>query len=228
MKNALVEPLSLDEAYLDVTDNAWRRTARHNRRATAEGSDPRAHRLDGLSRRRPEQVSGEDRLRLAKAGRADGHRAGAGGNVPAVVTNRCPVGVGPVTAKKLRARGIKKLVDIRTVDPRLLRETVGSLADWLKRLAQGIDDRPVVSERHPKSSGSERTFADDVTNLDSIRDTIRTMASNAAAWLLSHELYARTLTVKSAVPRLHDDHQKSQRRPDTRCRCHCGARAGTA
>ena len=39
-----------------------------------------------------------------------------------------------------------------------LREAVGSLADWLRQLAQGRDDRPVVSERSPKSSGSENTF----------------------------------------------------------------------
>ena len=41
-------------------------------------------------------------------------------------------GVGPVTARKLRARGIERLVDVRTADPGELRETVGSLADWLR------------------------------------------------------------------------------------------------
>ena len=64
-------------------------------------------------------------------------------------------GVGPVTARKLRARGIDKLVDVRTADPVVLRDTVGSLADWLQQLAQGVDDRSVVSEHDPKSSGSE-------------------------------------------------------------------------
>src|SRR5204863_5642862 len=45
-------------------------------------------------------------------------------------------GVGPVTAGKLRARGITRLVDVRTVDERILREAVGSMADWLRQLAK--------------------------------------------------------------------------------------------
>src|SRR5258706_14764152 len=61
-------------------------------------------------------------------------------------------GVGPVTAKKLRARGIEKLVDVRAADGAVLREAVGSLADWLVQLANGIDDRPVVANYEPKSS----------------------------------------------------------------------------
>ena len=207
----LVEPLSLDEAYLDVTDNAW--------------SEPLG---TTVARRLKDQIRERTGL-TASAGVAPNKflaKIASGWQKPDGLTVIAPErvetflqslpidalwGVGPVTAKKLRARGIKKLTDIRTVDAALLRETVGSLAEWLARLAQGIDDRPVVSERHPKSSGSERTFADDVTNLDSIRDTIRTMASNAAAWLLSHELYARTLTVKvryhdfTTITRSHSD-----------------------
>src|SRR5262245_41599793 len=93
-------------------------------------------------------------------------------------------GVGPVTARNLRARGIDKLVDIRTADPAVLRETVGSLAEWLLQLAQGIDDRPVVSEHEPKSSGSENTFARDLTDLDEIRRELQEMACDAAAWLV--------------------------------------------
>src|SRR5204863_489311 len=62
-------------------------------------------------------------------------------------------GVGPVTARKLRARGIERLVDVRTADAELLRDTVGSLADWLRQLADGLDDRPVTPNRETKSSG---------------------------------------------------------------------------
>src|SRR5437763_11304810 len=51
-------------------------------------------------------------------------------------------GVGPVTARKLRARGIEKLVDVRGADIEALRETVGSLAEWLQQLAHGVADRP--------------------------------------------------------------------------------------
>jgi DNA polymerase-4 len=105
-------------------------------------------------------------------------------------------GVGPVTARKLRARGIDRLIDVRRVDPTVLREAVGSLAEWLQQLAHGEDDRPVVPEHDPKSSGSESTFARDVTDIGEIRTEISEMALDAARWLMRHERYARTVTIK--------------------------------
>jgi len=93
----------------------------------------------------------------------------------------------------------------------VLRETVGSLAEWLQQLAQGIDDRPVVSEHEPKSSGSENTFAHDLTDREEIRKEIAAMAADAAAWLVRHELYARTVTIKvryhdfTTITRSHTD-----------------------
>ena len=193
---ALVEPLSLDEAYLDVTENTWgeplgtrvaRRVKDEIRAATgltaSAGVAPNKflakiasgwQKPDGLTVIPPERVE--------------------------VFLQSLPVdalwGVGPVTASKLRARGIHKLVDVRAADPVVLREAVGSLAEWLQQLALGVDDRPVVSEHDPKSSGSENTFASDLTNLDDIRAEIRTMAADAAAWLVRHERYARTVTIK--------------------------------
>jgi DNA polymerase-4 len=110
-------------------------------------------------------------------------------------------GVGPVTAKKLRAAGIEKLIDVRAADHALLHDTVGSLAEWLQQLARGEDDRPIVAEHEPKSSGSENTFAHDLTDIDDIRDEITAMARDAAAWLLKRALYARTVTIKV---RYHD------------------------
>jgi DNA polymerase-4 len=110
-------------------------------------------------------------------------------------------GVGPVTAKKLRAAGIEKLIDVRAADARVLQDTVGSLAEWLQQLARGEDDRPVVAGHEPKSSGSENTFAQDLTDVQDIRDEIAAMARDAAAWLLKRALYARTVTIKV---RYHD------------------------
>ncbi len=105
-------------------------------------------------------------------------------------------GVGPVTARKLRARGIERLVDVRTTDSQVLREAVGSLADWLRQLAAGIDDRPVVPHRDAKSSGSENTYPADLTDLDAIREEIAGMAAHAADWLARRTLLARTVTIK--------------------------------
>ncbi len=192
----LVEPLSLDEAYLDVTENAWSET------------------LGMTVARRLKQEICERTGLTASAGVAPNKflaKIASGWQKPDGLTVIAPErvehflqglpvdalwGVGPVTAKKLRDRGIEKLVDVRTADPALLRDTVGSLAEWLQQLAQGQDDRPVVSEHEPKSSGSENTFERDLTDLDVIESEIGDMAGHAAAWLARRALYARTVTIK--------------------------------
>ena len=73
---------------------------------------------------------------------------------------------------------------------------MGSLADWLRKLSQGVDDRPVVAEHETKSSGSENTFAKDLTDLDEIRNEVADMARGTASWLVKRELFARTVTIK--------------------------------
>jgi DNA polymerase-4 len=105
-------------------------------------------------------------------------------------------GVGPVTARKLRARGIERLVDVRSADPLMLLDTVGSLAGWLRQLAHGVDDRPVVPNRDVKSSGTESTYPEDLIDVDTIRREIAGMAQEAAGWLERRQMWARTVTIK--------------------------------
>ena len=192
----LVEPLSLDEAYLDVTENAW--------------DEPLA---TTVARRLKERIRADTGL-TASAGVAPNKflaKIASGWKKPDGLTvispdrvepflQQLPVdalwGVGPVTARKLRARGIERLVDVRAVDADDLRETVGSLADWLRQLANGIDDRPVVPNRESKSSGSENTYPEDLTDLEVIREEIAEMAAHAVAWLTRKSLLARTVTIK--------------------------------
>src|SRR5260370_31064660 len=68
-------------------------------------------------------------------------------------------GVGPVTAARLRERGIEQLIDVRTADEKVLREAVGSPAGSLPQAATGLDDRLVEPNRETKSSGSENTYS---------------------------------------------------------------------
>ena len=68
----LVEPLSLDEAYLDVTENAWGEPLGTDGREAAEGAHSRGDRADGVGRRGAEQVPGEDRVGVEEAGRPHG------------------------------------------------------------------------------------------------------------------------------------------------------------
>jgi DNA polymerase-4 len=105
-------------------------------------------------------------------------------------------GVGPVTAKRLRERGIARLVDVRTADPDVLRAAVGSMTEWLLELAAGHDDRPVEPNRAAKSSSSECTYAQDLTDLDRIREEIAELARENAGWLDRRGLVARTVTIK--------------------------------
>ncbi len=74
-----------------------------------------------------------------------------------------------MTARRLRERGIERLVDVRAAGEAALREAVGSQTEWLRQLAQGVDDRPVVPNRAAKSCGSENTFSQDLTSLTEIR-----------------------------------------------------------
>jgi DNA polymerase IV len=207
----LVEPLSLDEAYLDVTSNAW--------------AEPTA---TGVARRLKTAIRDATGL-TASAGVAPNKflaKVASGWKKPDGLTvispdriepflQRLPVdalwGVGPVTARKLRDKGIVRLVDLRRVERDELRKAVGSQADWLAQLAQGIDERPVTPDRETKSSGSESTYAEDLTDAARIASEIDDMAADAARWLVRRELYARTVTIKvrysdfTTITRSHSD-----------------------
>jgi len=100
------------------------------------------------------------------------------------------------SAARLRECGIERLVDVRSATPAVLREAVGSGADWLRRLADGIDDREVEPHSEPKSSGSENTFAHDLADLNDIRREIDEMARDNVAWLERKRLLCRTVTIK--------------------------------
>ena len=192
----LVEPLSLDEAYLDVTENAW--------------GEPFA---TPVARRLKRQIREETGLTasagvapnkfLAKVASALEKPDGLTVVPPARVESflrDLPVealwGVGPVTARKLRAHGVAKLVDVREVSEADLSRLVGRQAAWLRRLACGDDDRPVTPDRTAKSSGAERTWAEDLIDLDRIRGETDRMARQVGERLAARARAARTVTIK--------------------------------
>jgi DNA polymerase-4 len=192
----LVEPLSLDEAYLDVTENAWGEPLGVNVAKRLKAAIREATGLTASAGVAPNKF-------LAKI--ASGWRKPDGLTVVAPervewFLQQLSVdtlwGVGPVTAKRLRACGIERVVDLRTADPEILRKAVGSAAEWLRRLAIGEDDRSVEPNRPSKSSSSECTYAEDLTELARIREEIATMARDNALWLGRKKLAARTVTIK--------------------------------
>jgi DNA polymerase-4 len=105
-------------------------------------------------------------------------------------------GVGPVTAKKLRAIGVAKLVDVREADQGRLNKAVGSLAGWLQRLSRGDDPRQVTPDRPWKSISSEDTYPEDLVELKEMRAEIERLARRVAAQVAKKGLYARTVTIK--------------------------------
>ena len=205
----LVEPLSLDEAYLDVTDNLW--------------GEPLATKVAKTLKAR---IRAELEL-TASAGVAPNKflaKIASGWNKPDGLTVIAPErveeflrglpvealwGVGPVTAKKLRRIGIERLLDVRAADEERLRRAVGSLAGWLKGLSRGEDPRPVEPDRPWKSLSGETTYEKDLVDLERIRAEIEQLARRAAASLERRSLRARTVTIKvrfadfSTVTRSH-------------------------
>jgi DNA polymerase-4 len=192
----LVEPLSLDEAYLDVTTNSWNEPLAT---AVAKRLKARIRETTGLTA--SAGVAPNKFLAKIASGwkKPDGLTVIPPDRVEPFL-QRLPVdalwGVGPVTARKLRTRGITRLVDVRTIDDHVLREAVGGMADWLRQLAAGVDDRPVIAHRETKSSGSENTYPEDLKDIQTIRAEIEEMARQSAAWLERRNLLARTVTIK--------------------------------
>jgi DNA polymerase-4 len=220
----LVEPMSLDEAYLDVTENAWGEPLGKTVAARIKAAIREATGLTASAGVAPNKF-------LAKIASAwkkpDGLTVIAPERVERFLQN-LPVdalwGVGPVTAARLRERGIEKLVDVRAADDAVLRDAVGSGAEWLRELAQGIDDREVEPHHEPKSSGSENTYSQDLTDINEMRQEIDGMARDAAEWLDEHALLCRTVTIKvrysdfttitrshSRTPATRDDEDIAQR-----------------
>jgi DNA polymerase-4 len=218
----LVEPLSLDEAYLDVTENAWQEPLGM---AVAKRLKAQVRETIGLT------VSAGVAPNKFLAKIASGWQKPDGLTVIAPerveqFLQQLPVdalwGVGPVTARKLRTAGFERLVDVRNADPTVLKGLVGSFADSLRALALGHDNRAVQPHRVAKSSGSENTFAQDLTDPEAIRAEVSRMAGRAAAWLARKSLFARTVTLKVRYSDFTTITRSNSASPPTR---HLAARA---
>jgi DNA polymerase IV len=192
----LVEPLSLDEAYLDVTENLW--------------GEPYA----STAARRLKRLIRDETGLTASAGVAPNKflaKIASGWRKPDGLTvispdrvesflQQLPVdalwGVGPVTAAKLKKAGIERLVDVRAADPGKLHQAVGGMADWLHQLAAGHDPREVCPNRPTRSVSEESTYAEDLVDPEAMRNEVEGMARRVAAGLERKSLVARTISIK--------------------------------
>ncbi len=192
----LIEPLSLDEAYLDVTDNL---RAIPTAAATAAEIRARIFEKTGLT------ASAGISYNKFLAKLASDHRKPNGQFVippgkGAAFVEALPVGkfhgVGPVTAEKMSQLGIRTGADLRTRSLEFLAQHFGKSGPWYYAVARGEDDRPVVPDRPRKSSGSETTFSDDLTDAAAIEKAVLEQADEVWTWCLKANAYGRTVTVK--------------------------------
>ena len=192
----LVEPLSLDEAYLDVTDNlkgistAWE-TAKEIRARIYD--ETRLTASAGIS-------CNKFLAKLASDYRKpNGQFAILPDQAEAFVAT-LPVakfhGVGPKTTSRMRALGIETGVDLRRQTLDFLQDRFGKSGSWYYNIARGWDERPVQPDRERKSLGSETTFPEDRTDPIQIEAGVIAMADDVWAWCEKANSLCRTVTVK--------------------------------
>ncbi len=192
----LVEPLSLDEAFLDVT---------HPLR-----SPPSATLLARAIR---DDIRRETGL-TASAGVANGKfiaKVASGMQKPDGLTVVRPeeslafvaalpierfFGVGPKTAERMHALGIRSGADLRERGHAELVAHFGKAGGFLYRIARADDERPVVPDRERKSIGAERTFERDVHDDARILSELEKVCDTVAERLVRSLLAARTVTLK--------------------------------
>jgi DNA polymerase-4 len=192
----LVEPLSLDEAFLDVTGC-------ENLFGPAEGI---AMRIKAEIKRQTGLVASvgvAPNKFLAKIA-SDLEKPDALVVVdPAGVTDfldPLPVGrlwgVGKVTGQSMQRLGVTTIGQLRTLPVETLRRFFGDSGEHFWRLARGIDDRPVVPDREAKSLSHETTFATDISDFETLRGWMMELTDQVARRLRRHERQGKTVQIK--------------------------------
>lgn len=192
----LVEPLSLDEAYLDVTVNS-----RNIPLATtiAEEIRERVREETGLT-----VSAGVSYCKfLAKMAsderKPDGMFVITPKNGPAYM-ERLAVskfhGVGPATAERMHSLGIVTGSDLKRQTEPFLKQHFGKAGGYFYNLARGIDERLVVPDRIRKSIGAERTYEVDLHDVEDVESALSKVVAETWSRCVRHEAQGRTVTVK--------------------------------
>lgn len=192
----LVQPVSIDEAFMDVTGSIGlfgppesiarqvRERVRREINLTCSvgvapnkflaklGSD--LNKPDGMTVITPETIrSTLDALPVAKLW-----------------------GVGPSAEKSLHRIGVRTIADLHALPESVLRTKLGDFGEHLWRLARGIDDRSVHTDREAKSISHEHTFAQNLEDPDAVRSVLADQCEQVARRLRRHGRFANTVTIK--------------------------------
>lgn len=192
----LVEPLSLDEAYLDVTENS-----RGEPLATRIAREIRARIWEDTALTASAGIS-YNRF-LAKL--ASDHRKPNGqfvitpemgpDFVAALEVGRFH-GIGPATAARMNGLGIRTGQDLRAQTLPFLQAHFGKAGAHFHAIARGEDHRPVVPDRPRKSSGSETTYGHDLEEPAAVLAGVAALAEEVWDWCAQHRAFGRTVTLK--------------------------------
>jgi DNA polymerase-4 len=192
----LVQGLSLDEAFLDVTagatlDGDGERVARQVKRRVRERTGLAAS--VGVA---PNKLVAKIASDLEKP---DGLVVVSAAEVNAVL-DPLPVrrlsGLGAKTAARVEALGIRTLGELRVADAARLRTVFGRHAELVRQRAAGIDDRPVVPDRDEKQISAEETFDADIAEPARLRSELVQLADRIGARLRAKGLTASCVVVK--------------------------------
>ncbi len=210
----LIEPLSLDEAYLDVTENLK--------------DMPIATEIALEIRQKIKAVTGLNASAgisynkfLAKMAsdlnKPNGQAVITPRNGPAFV-EQLPVkkfhGVGPATAEKMHRLGIHTGGDLKTKSLSFLTDHFGKSGPYFYGIARGIDNRQVKPDRVRKSIGSEDTFAADISDLGAAKAELALLVAKIWAYCGARNMTAKTVTVKV---KYSDFQQITRSRTQTLC-----------
>lgn len=192
----LVEPIALDEAFLDVTASR-----------SLFGSPEEIGRF--IKKRVREETDlavscGVARSKLVAKiacalGKPDGLKIVWPDDERALL-DPLPIrrlwGIGPVAEEQLRAAGFETFADLAEAELSALRSVLGDRAEEVQKRARGEDERPVEADREAKSYGEENTFERDISDRDTITAAITAHAESVARRLRHDAIEGKTITLK--------------------------------
>lgn len=192
----LIEPLSLDEAYLDVTTDKLSigsaiDIASRIRKSIAEELHLTASAGVSVNKfvaKIASDLKKPDGLTFIGPSRVE------------KFMETLPVekfhGVGKVTAAKMKGLGLHTGEDLKKLSEAELKSHFGKSGSFYYKIVRGIDEREVQPHRETKSIGAEDTFPFDLTEWEDMRDELSKITKTVYSRLLRHQLKARTITVK--------------------------------
>lgn len=192
----MIEPLSLDEAYLDVTENL-----KGMEIATVIAQEIRAKIKAATELSASAGISYNKFLAKMASGqnKPDGQFVIKPKNGPAFV-EQLPIkkfhGVGPATAEKMHRLGIETGADLKEKTLEFLVEHSGKSGPYFYGIARGIDNRQVKPDRVRKSVGAEDTFSEDIHSFEAAHEGLQPLIEKVWSYCEANEISAKTVTLK--------------------------------